>query len=80
MWDAKASPAKGSESARAARPHARNLALAAFWSDTCKNLCGAAKAVGVSSSLSLLVQVGTRYHDQDRDRASSRENAYRPSG
>ncbi len=31
--------------------------------------------VGVSSSQSLLVQVGARYRDHDHDRASSREYA-----
>lgn len=34
--------------------------------------CGAAVAVGTSSSQSLRVQVGTRYRDQDPGRASSR--------
>jgi len=36
--------------------------------------------VGVSPSQSLLVQVGARYRDQDHDRASSLEDAYRPRG
>ena len=35
-------------------------------------MCGAAMAVGVSSSQSLRVQVGARYRDQDPDSASSR--------
>ena len=34
-------------------------------------LCGATMAVGVSSSQSLLLQVGAGYRDQDPDRASS---------
>ncbi len=33
-----------------------------------------------SPSQSLLVQVGTRYRDQDHDRASSQESHYRPRG
>jgi hypothetical protein len=37
-------------------------------------------AVGVSSSMSLLVQVGARYRDHDHSRASSLEDAYWPRG
>jgi len=42
--------------------------------------CGAAKAVGRLTPQSLRVQVGARYRDQDRDRASPRGSAYRPRG
>ena len=44
------------------------------------DMCGAAMAVGVSSSQSLRVQVGARYRDQDPGRASSLEDAYWPRG
>jgi hypothetical protein len=37
-------------------------------------------AVGVSPSVSLLVQVGAGYPDHGQDRASSLEDAYWPRG
>ena len=69
---ASAAPHAGSHAARAASICWRSVRLALIRS---AEKCGAAMAVGVSSSQSLLVQVGTRYRDQDPDRASSRGSA-----
>src|SRR4051794_29663574 len=60
--------ATGSQSNRAAWARVRASRLAPSNSG---DECGAAMAVGVTSSQSLRVQVGTGYRDQDPDRASS---------
>jgi len=65
----RACPHDGSHVSRAASMRARTARFASISSSG--EMCGAAMAGGVSSSQSLHVQVGTRYRDQDPDRASS---------
>lgn len=76
---ASVAPHAGSHDARAVSAAARAARFLASRSLNC-GMCGAALAVGVSSSQSLLLQVGTGYRDQGHDRASSRGDAYWPWG
>ena len=80
---ARSAPTAGSQPARAASARSRSARLAVgeiVYSMSERGECGAAMAVGVSSSQGLREQVGTGYRDQDHDRASSLEDAYWPWG